>query len=257
MVLTVSPKLSIYRKYQLDIWGLNYTSHDFLLAKFVWSLSKDKRLRSNFIDAFGLGMMNKTQRTFFKMYEERRRRANYRNKRYIYRLDTPEITTKRKYHDERFISVRITRLYFRIFEDYQFRKLFRRATKLDGNLESNFCYILECRLASIIYRTSMLVNPFKIPHFIAENNIYIDFRIINKSQYLVPIGKFLVYNFKVWPKLIYNLCQRLRNKVVPFAPPRFMFISYELNFFYLLRLPVKRDLIYPIAIDIQRLTGYY
>jgi len=81
--------------------------------------------------------------------------------------------------------------------------------------------------------------------------------MIDKSYYLVPIGKFLTFCSRSWPRLIYDLALRLRQKVVSSTPPRYMFISYEFNFLYLLRLPVKRDLVYPIAVDIQRLTGYY
>lgn len=257
MVLTVSPKFKTYRRFELDIWGLCYTSYHYRLAKMIWDTSRNKRLRGKFLDTLGLCVMNKIQRLFFTMYEKRRLMSRNRNRRYIYRLDTVETFSKRKHYDERFISVRLTRLLFLTFKDYQFRKLFRRAAKLDGNLESNYCYMLEGRLESTVYRSNILVNPFEIPKFISEDNIYIDFRIINKSHYLVPIGKFLTFDPEIWPRLVYSLCQRLRQKVIPFAPPRYMFISYEFNFMYLLKYPIKRDLIYPISIDIQRLTGYY
>lgn len=138
--------------------------------------------------------MNKTQREFFIMYEKRRMRLSVRHRRYIYRLDTVETYKKRKYHDERFISVRVTRLYFRLFKDFQFRKLFKRATKLDGNLESNYCYLLECRLSSILYRSNFLVNMFDIPKYIEKGHVLINNRIIDKSHYLLPIGEFLTFS---------------------------------------------------------------
>jgi hypothetical protein len=79
---------------------------------------------------------------------------------------------------------------------------------------------------------------------------------MNKPYVLVTIGKFLVFNIYIWQKLIRDLTIRLRFKIISFAPPRYMFISYELNFLYLFRYPNRNDLVYPIAIDIQRLTGY-
>jgi len=257
MVLTISPTFKIYRRFELDIWGFCYTSYDYILAKGIWQACKHRRLRSRFVDAFSLCLLNKVQRIFYLMYEKRRLQARKRHRRYIYRLDIVERRQKKKFNDERFISVSLTRLLFFIFKDYQFRKLFRYATKLDGNLESNYCYLLEGRLSSTVYRSHIVVNLFEIPKFINNGNVYVDFCMINKTYYLVPIGKFLTFDSWAWPRLIYNLASRLRHRVISFTPPRYMFISYEFNFLYLFRLPVKRDLVYPIAIDIQRLTGYY
>ena len=81
---------------------------------------------------------------FYKLYDERRKRRKLNRRRYIYRLDILPIRRKRKYFKKRFLSIRLTRLYFLTFQDYQFRKLFKRATKLDGNMETNYCHLLEC-----------------------------------------------------------------------------------------------------------------
>lgn len=36
-----------------------------------------------------------------------------------------------------------------------------------------------------------------------------------------------------------------------------MFISYKCHFSYLMRFPRKKDILYPFAVDAQRITGYY
>lgn len=117
--------------------------------------------------------------------------------------------------------------------------------------------MLECRLLYIVYRSNYLSNPFEIMDFIKDNNVYIDFEPISTFNFLVPIGQLITFDENVLEKLIYTLIRRLKIKAVLFTIPRYMFISYQFHFFYLLRFPRRRDLIYPITIDIQRLTGYY
>jgi hypothetical protein len=39
--------------------------------------------------------------------------------------------------------------------------------------------------------------------------------------------------------------------------PRYLFISWKHWYLYILKKPKKRDIVYPISIDVQRITGYY
>lgn len=64
-------------------------------------------------------------------------------RRYIYRIDIIDIKQRKKKYNKRWLSIRLTRLYFLTLHDYQFRKLFTRARKITGDLESNYCYLLE------------------------------------------------------------------------------------------------------------------
>lgn len=77
-------------------------------------------------------MFTKIQRIFYNSYKLRQDRRNQQRKRYIHKLKTLEERHKFKKYDERFISIKINRLYFFKFKDHQFRKLFKQASKLDG-----------------------------------------------------------------------------------------------------------------------------
>jgi len=202
-------------------------------------------------------ILTTAQNVFISIANERLERLRKKRKRYIYRLDIKEEFKKYKKVDERFISVRITRLFFFLFKDFQFRKLFRKATKLDGNVESNYCYLLEGRLSAIVYRTNLLTNPFLIIKFIKENSIYIGTRLICKYYYLVPVGIFLSFRKNILFGLLFSFIRRLRFKIITFTMPKYIFFCYDFNFLYLYRHPSKRDLVHPIAVDTQRLTGYY
>lgn len=117
MILTIKHKFSIYRKFEQDIWGICFTD---VRVKDYSSAKSLRDIRSPYL------------RFFYKLYYEKRKSREVDQRRYVYRLDV--IPTKRVYKNvkKRFISIRITRLYFLTFQDYQFRRLFKRASKMDG-----------------------------------------------------------------------------------------------------------------------------
>jgi len=189
---------------------------------------------------------------YFKKHQRR-----LLNRKYIYRLDVFPDTFRKKEHNLRFLSIRLTRLYFLTLQDYQFRKLFRKSIKLFGNFESNYCYFLECRIASAFYRTNFLSNIFEIMRFIKAGNVLVNFNAISSLNYLLPVGSILSVPFRYKRYINQRLLERLQYGAVLFNMPRFFFISFNFLFAMLLRYPVKKDLIYPFPIDIQRITGYY
>jgi len=177
-------------------------------------------------------------------------------KRYIYRIDVITHTHKKRRFDKRFLSLRLARLYFLSIKDNQFRYLFKKAVKLDGNLESNYCLLLECRIVAIFYRTNFMYNIFEIINFVRNGNVYIDFKKRKNINGFIKNNSFITCSFKSIGKLQYNLLKRLKNKMILFYTPRFMFISYYFFFAFLYKKPTKKDFVYPFSLDIQRITGY-
>lgn len=246
MVLTVKHRFSIYKRYESDIWGIMYTDKEALtIIKSRRKSNIEKLIKSPYL------------KFFFKLYQEKQKKWEMARRRYIYRLDIMPPVRRRRMFNKRFVSVRLTRLYFLTFQDYQFRKMFKRAAKMDGNLEMNYCYMLEGRLLSVVYRSNFLSNIFQIIRFIKENNVCIDFKANNSINTYVKVGKFLTFNNNIGDKLLLDFKRRLKSKAVLFTIPRYMFISYKFIFFLLIAYPTKRDLVYPISLDIQRITGYY
>ena len=195
-------------------------------------------------------------RFFYKLYYTNLQRKYEKMRRYIYRIDIVEHIKKRRKFNKRFLSLRIARLYFLTLKDYQFRSLFRRASKLDGNLESNYCLLLECRIMAIFYRTNFLHNIFEILQFIKAGHVYIDYKkaeYVNdtiKSTSRITCSKESIYRLRTLLK------RRLESQIILFNTPKFLFISYYFFFAYLCKLPVKKDFVYPFSLDIQRITGY-
>lgn len=116
-------------------------------------MARKINLGKDYIDMFSRAILRKVSNIFFKIYELKSKRIYKIKQRYLYRLDSEDTYVKRNFYDERFLSVRIIRLYYFTFKDFQFRVLFRKASKLNGELETNYCYLLEGRLSSIVYRS--------------------------------------------------------------------------------------------------------
>jgi hypothetical protein len=74
---------------------------------------------------------------------------------------------------------------------------------------------------------------------------------------LIPIGQ-LIRIGKQWHKYFARLLRkRIKMQILLFPTPKFIYSSYKFFFFYILRYPTRKDLVYPFAIDLQRITGYY
>lgn len=120
MILTIKHKFNIYRRFEQDIWGMCYTDTRIKQLKNVKHFEDVKLVKSPYF------------KFFYKLYYERKKKWELNRRRYIYRLDIIPFKRIRKKFKKRFLSIRLTRLYFLTFQDHQFRKLFKRSTKMDG-----------------------------------------------------------------------------------------------------------------------------
>ena len=112
-----------------------------------------------------------------------------KKRRYIYRIDVYVPPKRFKKYKVRFISVRLTRLYFLTLKDHQFRRIFIRSAFLEGNLEDNYLHAIEGRLLFFLYRCNFFKNFYEIIDIIKLGIIYVDGRLIKHYNYKVPITK--------------------------------------------------------------------
>lgn len=288
MVIFIKHRYHYYRRFEKDIWGLcyldisvaedtfafgpgfksnrYYTQKLFKNREYLKSIEVKERqyLKKNkiYFDSkerngiISFAAKSWLLRFFYRIYSIRETRKYERMRRYIYRIDIITHTKRRKKWNKRFVSLRIARLYFLTVKDYQFRTLFRRASKLDGNLESNYCLLLECRLMAIFYRTNFLYNIFEILQFIKAGHVFINFRKVKHFNSSVSNLSRINCSIKTIPRLRLFLIHRLKSELLLFNTPRFLFVSYYFFFAYLCKLPVRKDLVYPFSLDIHRITGY-
>lgn len=290
MIIFIKQRYHYYRRFELDIWGLCYldiaTSIDpephtfglgykynkyikFQKKELYWKKLSMKFLKKNlnrsdrclylgepYMYLISVVAKSWLLRFFYRLYDKAEIRKYEKLRRYIYRIDIIKHTKKRKKVNKRFISLRITRLYFLTVKDHQFRILFKKASKLDGNLESNYCLLLECRAMAIVYRTNFLYNIFEILQFIKEGHILINCKKITYVNSNVKLFSHITCTEYTKKRLRRFLKQRLKNGIALFNTPKFLFISYYFLFAYLCKMPIRKDFVYPFSLDIQRITGY-
>lgn len=237
MVLIVKKKTKCYKKYEKDIWGICYTD----ARAGVWW----KEYNNVWI------------LRFFFFLLSRKKRTNWNNrKRYVYRIDLKNIPTRKRKYNWKWLSLRFLRLYFLTITDRQFRRLFKKASKLEGNLESNYCHLLEGRLLHLFYRTNFLTDPFWIMDFIKYGNVLLNNKAVSQFNTLVTVGTFITFN-KHWKNFLYKwLKKRALIRALLFNTPRFLQVSFRFAYAIFLKKQRKEDLVYPIPLDLQRITGY-
>ena len=248
MVLMVKHRCIVYKRYNYDIWGLCFADW----RGSDWDEKTNTVQEKNIYNSKGWLI-----KFFFKLYEKEQEQRYNRLRRYIYRIDVITRTKPKKRINKRFISLRLARLYFLTLVDYQFRNIFKKASKLDGNLDNNYCMLIECRLLSLFYRTNFMYNLFEIIRFIKTHNVIINFN--HSLSYVnapVPKNAFITFKRKNKDRIKAILLKRLQKEAILFNTPKFLFVSFSFFFAYLCKLPYQKDMIYPISLDISRLTGY-
>jgi len=117
--------------------------------------------------------------------------------RYVYKFDAPTFFRKELKFNTRFLSLRLTRLYYLTFHDHQFRNVFRSAAKKDGNFETNYLRFLESRMFALIYRLNLSSDVFWLLRFVKRGfNFLIDTFFINCSNHVLSIGQLLTVRRK-------------------------------------------------------------
>lgn len=183
MILKIKFKLKLYRRFEKDIWGLALI-----------------QLRPS----------NKYLEFLHKLYllqQERRRR---RHQNFIY--DTVFIFKRkdRKKLKKRFVSLRLVKLYYVILKYRHFRKIASLAGRKDGFFQCNFCYRLEGRLCSVIYRTNLVTTMFSAIHFVKSANVLVNKKLVTRANSLIKVGDVVnfIYDHYIFFRL--NLYSRLR-----------------------------------------------
>jgi len=134
---------------------------------------------------------------FFRLNYERARRKMQASRRLVYKFQGPGFVRKRRKFNWRFISIRLTRLYFLTYQDFQFRSLRKKASKLDGNYELNYIRFLEGRLFALLLRLNYSHNVFWLLRFLKTKfNVFINKAPINYPNYLVAVGDLILINRK-------------------------------------------------------------
>lgn len=131
-----------------------------------------------------------------------------------------------------------------------------KARKSFGLYESNYLLLLEGRLASVVYRSIFLSNMFEILNCIKQNLVSVNKVFIPQPNFLVKLFDLITFHSSLMGWIHNQLILRLRKRAVLFNRPKYMFISYIFIFCFMKKLPLKKELVFPAFIDVNRLAGY-
>jgi ribosomal protein S4 len=73
-----------------------------------------------------------------------------------------------------FVSLRVIKLFYVMYSYRQLKQIARKAKSKFGIFEQNYLYIMECKLPSFIYRTSLFSNLFESIKFVNGGNVWIN-----------------------------------------------------------------------------------
>lgn len=234
-------------------------SRDTSLRKktYLWPLHRlPKKITSYFFVTLFYGKLIRIFDFFYNSYLKKQQERARARRRYIYRLDVIHRRTFKKKLKKRFVSLRLIKLFYITLHYHQFRQLARRTRRLDGCFEHNYFLALEGRLASFVYRTALVPNLFLCIKLVRTGGVLVNKVLQSHVSYNVQLN--VLVNFTSYTKRIiyFSLLYRLARKIVLFNPPRYMFVSYIFLFAYMKRPPRRKDLVFPISLDLHRASGY-
>ena len=206
MVLTIKHRFGIYRRFERDIWGISFCKMD---------------------------VNNKLTDFFFGLYLNKAGFKHGKVRRYVYRVDLIDPKGRRKTKKWRFISLRLVKLFYLTLRYHQFRAYAIKASRSDGFFKFNYCFLLEGRLISLLYRSNFIISMFEIVEYVKRGKILINGFISNYVNKNLNIGDIVSFHNIDFLKLRSDFLKRLRMLGFIFNTPRYLFISYKLFFIFM------------------------
>lgn len=175
---------------------------------------------------------------------------------FIYEVRAKVPRKKRNRPKVQFTTLRLARLFYIMYNYKHLKKLNYKAKKQDGIFEQNYLQLMECKLASFIYRSSFFSNMFESIMFIKYNNIWVNKKFIPFIYYNINVMD--IVGFRIWYKvyIFWNFFKRLRRRAFIFLLPKFIYTSFQFLWFLLIRIPKRSDIINPISVDLYRISTY-
>jgi hypothetical protein len=130
-------------------------------------------LLNNYI--FKLGISLKMNKIFLLFLSKKKlQQKTYFRKPFIYETREPIIRFKTRRMNYQFVSLRVIKLFYVMYSYRQLKQIAKKAKSKFGIFEQNYLYIMECKLPSFIYRTSLFSNLFESIKFVNGGNVWIN-----------------------------------------------------------------------------------
>jgi ribosomal protein S4 len=175
---------------------------------------------------------------------------------FIYEPRIYNVIYKRLKKGALYLTLQLVRLFYIIYSYKQLKKLIKKAKRSDGALDNNFISLMECKLPSFIYRSSFFSNMFECINFIKTGSLLINYQVSDNLYKVIKVMDFVTYITYVKGFIFWTFFKRIRRKAFLFLFPKYMFISLIFILIILIRLPLNKEIINPVAIDMYRTFHY-
>jgi len=243
------PYYNLYRKFNLDIWGIFKTTLN--LRAFYKAQNQKKPF--DFAISKKVDWVNK----FFYL-KLRHKRIDFltKKRRFIYRINFIDYKQKAKRTLKKILTIRLIQLFYLVLRHEHFRKIAIKAKKQDGFYERNYIWLLEGRIVAVIYRLNFVANMFDSIIFIKLGLMFINELRIVHLNYLVPLMSFIRFHPLIKGTIFWILLKRIKRRAILNSKPSYIYLSYFFLTFFLKKVPRTRELINPFALDIYRAAGF-
>jgi len=158
MIKTIKDFFAIYRRYEIDIWG-------------IYRMSLNPRSR--------------VSKFFAKIREKKKKKLKAKYSRYVYRVDIREPEYLKRKMKRKFADPRIMRYFYLFYTFSEYKKMKKSALRKIGNFIPNFVWMLEGRFICGLFRMQFITNYFNIDEYLECNSLLLDGRrIINRNDRL-------------------------------------------------------------------------
>jgi ribosomal protein S4 len=212
-----------------------------LLQNFVFKTSISLKMQKIFI--LFLNKKKIQQKIFFR-------------KPFIYETREPVIRQKKRRINYQFISLRVIKLFYVMYSYRQLKYIARKAKSKFGIFEQNYLYIMECKLPSYIYRTSLFSNLFESIKFVKGGNVWINKKFKPLLYYSVKLYDIVGFRIIYKGYIFWNFYKRLRRKAFMFLFSRCIYVSMTFFFTILIHMFLKKDIINSFNADYYRVASY-
>lgn len=220
-------QFKLYKRFELDVWGLLNSS-----------------------PVFGHPVV----RFFQDSYKYRAERAKRRFRQFIYRIDiiNPDKTHKRK--KWKFVSMQLVKLFYKGVSQRKVYKFSNLSASSSGLWVDNFLLLIESRISTLLYRVNWIPNILFLNQFLSHRSVLLNSKSPTTVNFIVKPFQIVRLVPNIQAKLRLNFKFRLINNMVYFNTPRYLFMNSKVMFFCIFRNPNLKDISFPILLDIYRLN---
>jgi len=220
-------QFKLYKRFELDVWGL---------------------LSSN--PNFGHPVV----KFFQDSYRYRAERAKQRFRQFIYRIDiiNPDKTHKRK--KWKFVSMQLVRLFYKGINQRKVFKFSRVSSAVAGLWVNNFLLLVESRISTFLYRVNWVSNILYLNQFVSHGSVIVDNKVPRNSNFAIKPFQIVKLLPRIAVKIRMDFINRLKNNMLYFNTPRYIFLNSKIMFACIYNNPHLRDISFPVLLDIYRLN---